>query len=166
MVRAWLTTRSRWQAGGAYTTHRFPPIVITRFHRWGSLLVSLRRAIPRHFGSTVDAARRGARSTAPVVTGVTGIKQRSSRLRRLWAAMAVWTVVGSILHPWGRMNGTSVCGTCNSRGGSRRWIRRRCMARCGLASGRRGAAKHRRDRHTPARVGSSSYRVERRQFSC
>lgn len=161
MVRARLTARSRRNAGGAYTARRFPPIVITGFHGWGSLLVSLRRAIPRHFGRTIDAARGGARSTAPVIAG---IKRRSSRLGGLWATMAKRTVVGSILHPWRRMNGTSICGTCNSRGGSRRWIRR-CMARCGLAGGRRGAAKHRRDGHTPTRVGSSGYGVERRQFS-
>lgn len=97
MVRAWLTTRSRRQAGGAYTTHGFPPIVIARFHRWRSLLVSLRRAIPSHFGSTIDAARGGARSTTPVVTG---IERRSSRVRRLWTAMAKGTVVGRIMHPW------------------------------------------------------------------
>lgn len=97
MVRAWLTTRSRGDAANAYTTHGFPPIVISRWHGWGYLLVGLRRAIPRHFGRAIDAPRGGPGDTSPVVAR---IKRWSTRLWRLWPAVVERIVFRSILHPW------------------------------------------------------------------
>lgn len=161
MVRAWLTTGSRRHAGSGYASGRFPPAVISRRHGRGPLLVGLRRAIPGQFGCPIRTTGRRPSGTSSVVTR---IKRWATRLWCLGSAVGERAILGGTLHPRRRMDGASICGTRNSRSGSRRWIRR-CMAGCGLARRRRRAAEHRRDRHAPTGVGRPGYRVERRQFS-